>query len=188
MVCSTLSLMSSISEHVFTIFYLGQMELPEVAKLFDKSTLLQLKNECGGLQTLLRNHYYIFKGEFKLDCFEIVFNMKQSNIYVYTHCIFSLKGLLKPAPLPIKDNKFLLLLSSAFYFIFPPKSAGLPTSWVWHFHILAYMKGVDGRSVVRSYSDVITKIYRIDGFAPPRAPSARWAHRRESSTTNSGLQ
>ncbi|XP_015753046.1 PREDICTED: probable tRNA (uracil-O(2)-)-methyltransferase, partial [Acropora digitifera] len=42
----------------------GQMELSEVAELFDKSTLLQLKNECGGLQTLLRNHYYIFKGEF----------------------------------------------------------------------------------------------------------------------------
>lgn len=41
------------------------MGLSEVAKLFDKSTLLQLKNECGGLQTLLRNHYYIFKGKFQ---------------------------------------------------------------------------------------------------------------------------
>ena len=40
-----------------------EMGLSEVAKLFDKSTLLQLKNECGGLQTLLRNHYYIFKGK-----------------------------------------------------------------------------------------------------------------------------
>lgn len=39
----------------------GKMKLSEVAELFDKSTLLQLKNECGGLQTLLRNHYYIFK-------------------------------------------------------------------------------------------------------------------------------
>ena len=47
------------------------MRLSEVAKLFDKSTLLQLKNECGGLQTLLRNHYYVFKGEFNLKCFDI---------------------------------------------------------------------------------------------------------------------
>ena len=43
-----------------------------MAKLFDKSTLLQLKNECGGLQTLLRNHYYIFKGELNLDSFDVV--------------------------------------------------------------------------------------------------------------------
>lgn len=41
------------------------MGLSDVAKLFDKNTLLQLKNECGGLQTLLRNHYYIFKGKFQ---------------------------------------------------------------------------------------------------------------------------
>ena len=30
--------------------------------LFGEGTLLQLKNEHGGLQTLLRNHYHIFKG------------------------------------------------------------------------------------------------------------------------------
>ena len=52
--------------------FLGHLELPEVAKLFDKSTLLQLKNECGGLQTLLRNHYYIFKGALNLDTLTIV--------------------------------------------------------------------------------------------------------------------
>ncbi|XP_020602632.1 uncharacterized protein LOC110041666 isoform X2 [Orbicella faveolata] len=39
----------------------GELQLSEVAMLFGGSTLLQLKNECGGLQTLLRNHYYIFK-------------------------------------------------------------------------------------------------------------------------------
>lgn len=39
----------------------GTMQICEVAKLFDKDTLVQLKHECGGLQTLLRNHYHIFK-------------------------------------------------------------------------------------------------------------------------------
>ena len=49
----------------------GEVGLAEVAKLFEKSTLLELKNECGGLQTLLRNHYYIFKGQFNLECFDV---------------------------------------------------------------------------------------------------------------------
>lgn len=40
----------------------GTMLLAEVAKLFDKDTLKKLKNECGGIQTLLRNHRYLFKG------------------------------------------------------------------------------------------------------------------------------
>lgn len=39
----------------------GAMQICEVAKLFDKDTLIQLKHECGGLQTLLRNHHHIFK-------------------------------------------------------------------------------------------------------------------------------
>ena len=47
----------------------GELELSEVAELFEKSILLQLKNECGGLQTLLRNHYHLFKGQLKMDCF-----------------------------------------------------------------------------------------------------------------------
>lgn len=38
------------------------MQIWEAAQLFDKHTLVQLKHECGGLQTLLRNHYHIFKG------------------------------------------------------------------------------------------------------------------------------
>lgn len=37
------------------------MQIWEAAQLFDKDTLVQLKHECGGLQTLLRNHYHIFK-------------------------------------------------------------------------------------------------------------------------------
>lgn len=43
----------------------GSLKLPEVAKLFDTETLKKLKNECGGIQTLLRNHRQIFQG--KLD-------------------------------------------------------------------------------------------------------------------------
>lgn len=39
----------------------GSVALSEVAKLFDQSTLRQLKAECGGLQTLLRNHSHIFQ-------------------------------------------------------------------------------------------------------------------------------
>lgn len=39
----------------------GELQLSEVAMLFGESTLFQLKNECGGLQTLLRNHHCIFK-------------------------------------------------------------------------------------------------------------------------------
>ncbi|XP_064618763.1 probable tRNA (uracil-O(2)-)-methyltransferase isoform X2 [Lineus longissimus] len=38
----------------------GSVPLGEVAKMFDKSSLGQLKNECGGLQTLLRNKHQIF--------------------------------------------------------------------------------------------------------------------------------
>lgn len=36
--------------------------LADIAKLFDREMLKKLKNECGGIQTLLRNHRYIFKG------------------------------------------------------------------------------------------------------------------------------
>ncbi|KXJ27835.1 putative tRNA (uracil-O(2)-)-methyltransferase [Exaiptasia diaphana] len=39
----------------------GSIALSEAAKLFDKDTLKKLKNECGGIQTLLRNHRFIFK-------------------------------------------------------------------------------------------------------------------------------
>ncbi|XP_074641673.1 putative tRNA (uracil-O(2)-)-methyltransferase [Tubulanus polymorphus] len=38
----------------------ASIELSQVAKLFDKSCLVQLKKECGGIQTLLRNQHQIF--------------------------------------------------------------------------------------------------------------------------------
>uniref|UniRef100_A0A0K8SGC5 tRNA (uracil-O(2)-)-methyltransferase n=1 Tax=Lygus hesperus TaxID=30085 RepID=A0A0K8SGC5_LYGHE len=36
-------------------------DIPTLAKHIDKEDLQQLKNECGGLQTFLRNHHFIFK-------------------------------------------------------------------------------------------------------------------------------
>lgn len=39
----------------------GQIELSEIAKLVPSESLKQLKNECGGLQTLLKNHSNIFQ-------------------------------------------------------------------------------------------------------------------------------
>lgn len=34
----------------------------EAAGMFDKNVLCQLKKECGGLQTLLRNWHQVFEG------------------------------------------------------------------------------------------------------------------------------
>jgi len=41
----------------------GQMTMAEVVELFDRDLLHNLKSECGGLQTLLRNHCHIFQGK-----------------------------------------------------------------------------------------------------------------------------
>ncbi|PSN39820.1 hypothetical protein C0J52_18429 [Blattella germanica] len=38
----------------------GSISLGDLATLLPKEKLKKLKNECGGLQTLLRNHHYIF--------------------------------------------------------------------------------------------------------------------------------
>ena len=38
----------------------GQLELREIAKIVPPETLKQLRNECGGLQTLLKNNSHIF--------------------------------------------------------------------------------------------------------------------------------
>ena len=40
----------------------GSLPLEEAAALFDRATLEQLKEECGGVQTLLRNHHQVFEG------------------------------------------------------------------------------------------------------------------------------
>ncbi|CAH1777388.1 unnamed protein product [Owenia fusiformis] len=39
----------------------GAIPLGDVVKLFSSDILQQLKKECGGIQTLLKNHHYIFK-------------------------------------------------------------------------------------------------------------------------------
>ncbi|XP_006629745.2 probable tRNA (uracil-O(2)-)-methyltransferase [Lepisosteus oculatus] len=41
----------------------GSLTLRETAELLDKETLQNLKNECGGLQTLLKNNHQVFKVE-----------------------------------------------------------------------------------------------------------------------------
>ncbi|XP_033727431.1 LOW QUALITY PROTEIN: probable tRNA (uracil-O(2)-)-methyltransferase [Pecten maximus] len=38
----------------------GSVPLSEVAQMFDREVLRELKSECGGLQTLLRNHNMVF--------------------------------------------------------------------------------------------------------------------------------
>lgn len=39
----------------------GQLELNKIAKIVPSDLLKKLKNECGGLQTLLKNHSHIFQ-------------------------------------------------------------------------------------------------------------------------------
>ncbi|CAL8377623.1 unnamed protein product [Boreogadus saida] len=39
------------------------MSVREVAELLDHGTLLRLKSECGGLQTLLKNNHQVFRVE-----------------------------------------------------------------------------------------------------------------------------
>ena len=43
-------------------FLAGKLHLNDAVRLFDTSILRQLKQEIGGLQTLLRNHHQIFQG------------------------------------------------------------------------------------------------------------------------------
>lgn len=45
-----------------SIHPLGSLSVHEVAELLDKSTLQTLKNECGGLHTLLKNNHQVFRG------------------------------------------------------------------------------------------------------------------------------
>ena len=59
----------------------GKKSLGDIVKLFDQDVLKQLKSECGGLQTLLRNHNSVFNGNSSL-------------FYVPLHFI-QLKGLTK---------------------------------------------------------------------------------------------
>ena len=44
----------------------GKLHLNDVIQLFDGETLKELKAQCGGIQTLLKNNRNIFKGIFLL--------------------------------------------------------------------------------------------------------------------------
>lgn len=46
-----------------TCFPTGSLSLAEVAAELNSETLQQLKRECGGLQTLLRNSHQVFEGK-----------------------------------------------------------------------------------------------------------------------------
>lgn len=45
------------------LFSVESLPLSEIAGHLDKDTLKTLKKEYGGLQTLLRNNYQVFKGK-----------------------------------------------------------------------------------------------------------------------------
>ena len=42
----------------------GKLSIQEAISLIDKEQLNELKSQCGGLQTLLKNHGHIFEGSF----------------------------------------------------------------------------------------------------------------------------
>jgi hypothetical protein len=46
-----------------TASLIGTVSLNEVGAMFDKDILTQLKNECGGIQTVLKNCPDVFFGE-----------------------------------------------------------------------------------------------------------------------------
>lgn len=45
------------------LFAAESLSLREVAEHLDKETLKRLKNEYGGLQTLLKNNHQVFEGK-----------------------------------------------------------------------------------------------------------------------------
>lgn len=61
--------------------FTGKKSLSDVVKLFDKDVLKQLKSECGGLQTLLRNHNSVFNGKIFISLY--VLNINRSILHVY---------------------------------------------------------------------------------------------------------
>ena len=55
-----------VSYHLseFNLFFFpGKMTMKEVVELFDSDVMKQLKNECGGLKTLLKNANQVFEGK-----------------------------------------------------------------------------------------------------------------------------
>ncbi len=72
----------------------GTIELHEIVSLFDKDTLIKLKQECGGLKTLLKNHRQLFeivnKNSVKLRTDYNKFCDKNSENYRTRRCLHDL--------------------------------------------------------------------------------------------------
>ncbi|XP_075713624.1 putative tRNA (uracil-O(2)-)-methyltransferase isoform X2 [Rhinoderma darwinii] len=57
------------------------LPLREVAEVLDKETLHRLKNECGGLQTLLRNNHQVFQGGTCTQCSQTGWRISHVCVY-----------------------------------------------------------------------------------------------------------
>ena len=60
---------------------LGKLPICDVVKLFDGSLLQELKSECGGIQTLLRNSSQIFQGMLNSSFYDRVFRKISTNFF-----------------------------------------------------------------------------------------------------------
>ena len=52
----------SFTFECFFNLFAGKLSIQEAISLIDKDHLHELKSQCGGLQTLLKNHGHIFEG------------------------------------------------------------------------------------------------------------------------------
>uniref|UniRef100_A0A1B6GY60 tRNA (uracil-O(2)-)-methyltransferase n=1 Tax=Cuerna arida TaxID=1464854 RepID=A0A1B6GY60_9HEMI len=82
----------------------GCLEISELAKIIPSDTLKQLKKECGGLQTLLKNHHYIFriqggKVEFRIPCEKV---KSETSVWKTKPCWFYHNH---PNSCPLSDEK-----------------------------------------------------------------------------------
>lgn len=66
----------------------GKLGFPELIQALNIDDLKQLKNECGGLQTLLRNHRYIFEITQGLVQLRVPFEFKNVQTYKEKPCWF----------------------------------------------------------------------------------------------------
>lgn len=77
----------------------GRMRVNEAVLLFDCHVLRHLKQECGGLQTLLRNHHQVFCGvslSFVVLIFVGTYTCRYIHIYTctctYVHALRNVNG------------------------------------------------------------------------------------------------
>ena len=76
----------------------GSIQLSAVAEMLDSATRDELKSECGGVQTLLRNHNHIFQGQPFTTCHASSFDCGKKSAQIGEDChllriyCFSSKG------------------------------------------------------------------------------------------------